>query len=892
MHWGYAYNLSLSAIKPQNNMPAATLTVAQLIQQADQLQSAGKLQQAVDLYNDWLAVHGEEPQAAPVYFNHGILNQLNQPAIAKASYQKAQALNPMLYQAAVNLGLMTEASGDDAQALQIWNQALSDQLPVEGQCMLLNHMGRLHENLKRYPEAEAALERSLRLNPQQADVVQHFVGIRRRQCRWPSIPNWLREARPGEDLARDIGPFMAMAEFDTPERQRQAAQGFVERKRSPITPLPSVRWQHDKLRIGYFSVDFKLHAVSILMAEVLELHDRSRVQVYGLDYSDTTPSAMRQRVLKAFDHHVPLHALTDAQAALRIRELEIDVLIDLTGLTSGSRFDVLAYRAAPVQASYLGYMGSCAIPGVDYILADRHLMPPELTQHFTEKPIYLNSYQANDRQRVIGTAPTRAECGLPVKAFVFCAFNNNYKFTPDVWATWMRILKRSPNSVLWVLEDNPQAKENLTANAKNQGIAANRLIFAGRVMPEQYLARYHCADLFLDTAPYGAGTTASDALWAGLPVLTCPGQTMVSRMAGSLLHAVGLPELVTDSAQDYENLAVQLATKPKKIQAIKQRLKAQRDLCDLFNTPKFVRNLEDALIDTRQQVQNSPLPVTPNPLATAQHTPTAPVRIFSIAWSDDTLKTAQASGYEVMDNRANLRPDWYEYWPIRNFLLNQTLDENTYYGFFSSKFADKTQLPAPEVFKFIQQASAKGANVVLFSPQPDQGAGFLNVFEQQEVYSPGFIATSEAFLKEMGLDLALRTTVMDSRNTVFSNYFVARPAFWREWLRFGEALFKMAEAGNTPLAQALGQATHYQGGVQIKVFLMERLASLLLALYPYHFKTAAANPWTMAWSMTRFRSFPQEMVISDALKIAMREQGFPEYTAAFAAIRQQITQKV
>ena len=222
MHWGYADNLSLSAIKPQNVMPAPSLTVVQLIQQADQLQSAGKLQQAVDLYNDWLAVHGQEPQAAPVYFNHGILNKLNQPAIAKASYQKAQALNPMLYQAAVNLGLMTEASGDDAQALQIWNQALSDQLPVEGQCMLLNHMGRLHENLQRYPEAEAALERSLRLNPQQADVVQHFVGIRRRQCRWPSIPNWLREARPGEDLARDIGPFMAMAEFDTPERQRQA----------------------------------------------------------------------------------------------------------------------------------------------------------------------------------------------------------------------------------------------------------------------------------------------------------------------------------------------------------------------------------------------------------------------------------------------------------------------------------------------------------------------------------------------------------------------------------------------------------------------------------------------------------------------------------------------
>lgn len=212
------------------------------------------------------------------------------------------------------------------------------------------------------------------------------------------------------------------------------------------------------------------------MAEVLELHDRQRVQVYGLDYSNIAPTAMR---LRAFDHHEPLHALSDAQAARSIRELEIDLLIDLTGLTAGSRYGVMGYRPAPVQASYLDYMGSSAIPGVDFILADHFLIPPEL------------------------------------------------------WARWMRILQRSPGSVLWVLQDHPQARENLTAHAKSQGIAIERLVFATRVAPEFYLARYHCADLFLHTSPYGAGTTASDALWVGLPVLTHPGASMVSRMAGS-----------------------------------------------------------------------------------------------------------------------------------------------------------------------------------------------------------------------------------------------------------------------------------------------------------------------------------------------------------------------
>lgn len=581
------------------------MTPADLIRQAEPLLAAGNTESVATLYRDWLARHGEQKAAAAIHFNHAMLLKSSDKLRTRQAYEKAHALNPQLYQAAVNLGLLLESQGEETQALATWQNALRHDLPAEGRCMLLNHLGRLEENRKNLPEAEQHLAQSLQLNPRQPDVVQHYIGLRRRQCRWPSTPDWLVQARPGEDVALDVGPFMGMAELPEPERQRQSAARFIERKLpTDVQALaPAPLWQHPRLRIGYFSGDFKHHAVSILMVEVLELHNRERVEVYGLDYSDPTPSAMRQRVLKAFDHHVPLHALSDAQAAQRIRELEIDVLIDLTGLTAGSRFGVMAYRPAPVQASYLGYMGSSAIPGVDHILADHFLMPPELQKHFSEKPIYLDSYQANDRQRVIGPAPSRAACGLPENAFVFCAFNNNYKFTPEVWSRWMRILQRCPGSILWVLQDNPQARENLLAQALKHGMGPERLVFAGRIAPEHYLARYHCADLFLDTSPYGAGTTASDALWAGLPVLTHPGPSMVSRMAGSLLHAAGLPELVAPSEAAYEDLAVQLASQPDLLAALKNRLKSQRDTCALFDTPRFVRNLEDALIATTRQTK-------------------------------------------------------------------------------------------------------------------------------------------------------------------------------------------------------------------------------------------------------------------------------------------------
>jgi predicted O-linked N-acetylglucosamine transferase (SPINDLY family) len=602
---------------PHSARPKQTdggLDLAQVLVKAGALQQAGQAAQAVALYRQWLAQPREAAEAALVWFNLGVLlRPLGDLSACMDAYQKAMALNPRLYQAAVNLGLAHEAAGQREQALQSWRQALQ---PAEAQTLLLNHSGRLLDASKQYPEAENALLRSLLADPDQPAVTQHYMGVRRRQCLWPSLP-LLPVPRQPDPL--DVGPFYALAEFEDPALQLEAARRFVQRRLPNPLPAPLAagrRYGHKKLRIGYLSGDFRMHAVSFLTAEVFELHNRDRVEVYGLDYSLDDGSALRQRVLGAFDVHLPLHQLSDAQAAEHIARHEIDVLVDLTGLTAGSRFGILPLRPAPVQVSYLGYMGSSALPGVDYVLADRFVFPPALQAHFTEKPLYLpHTYQVNDRSRHIGPAPSRASQGLPDGAVVLCSFNNTYKITPQVFAVWMRILLRAPEAVLWLLEDNPNARSNLLAQARAAGVSPDRLHFAGRVSPSQYLARYRCADLFLDTSPYNAGTTASDALWAGLPVLTCPGRSMVSRMAGSLVRAAGLPELAVQSWQAYEDMAVDLACRPGKREALRSRLAALRDTCALFDSPAFVRDLEDVLCNAVQAPGKEPPRATAGELA-------------------------------------------------------------------------------------------------------------------------------------------------------------------------------------------------------------------------------------------------------------------------------------
>lgn len=568
------------------------ISLPQVMAQADALSAQGDIPAAVACYKGWLASHASEDISRhAALFNLGVLlRNIGQIDEAIDCYREALKLKADLYQAAVNLGLAFEAKGNRLDAVQTWIAALQ---PIEGQVLLLNHLGRVMETAVLLDDAEKYLQRSLLLSPDQPNTVQHYLYIRQKECKWPVI-----QSLPGLSEKKQLeycGPLGILALTDDPALQLKTIQNWISRHLpSEIKHLSSSsRYGHERIRIGYMSCDFRWHAVSILTAELFELHDRNRFEIYGIDFTPEADDSMRQRVLAAMDHHLPIHALTDDQAAQLIRQNEIDILVDLTGLTAGSRFSILARKPAPIQVSYLGFVGTCGIPEVDYILADRFVFPEELKPHFVEKPLYLpNVYQVNDSKRVIGQTPSRESCGLPGDTFVYCSFNGSYKITPEIFACWMRILKRVPNSVLWLGADNQWARANLMEEAVRQGVDAGRLIFAEKALPAEYLARYRVADLLLDTSPYNAGTTASDALWAGLPVLTFPGRSFASRMAGALLTAVNMGELITHSLREYEEMAVSLAGNAEDYRRIRDRLAQEREHSALFDAPRLVRDLE------------------------------------------------------------------------------------------------------------------------------------------------------------------------------------------------------------------------------------------------------------------------------------------------------------
>jgi hypothetical protein len=414
---------------------------------------------------------------------------------------------------------------------------------------------------------------------------------------------------PTENLIAGTSALAMLSAFDDPALQLQTASRYVEQKvLKGVRYLSSKQsYGHKRLRIGYLSSDFCSHAVSILTAELYSLHDRSKFEVFGFCWSHEDGSPLRARVISGMDQHIKIGTLSDEAAAQLIRSHEIDILVDLNGLTLGTRHNILAYRPAPVQITWLGFPGTTAQPEIDYVLSDPFVLPPELEPFFTEKPLHMpHTFQINDRQRIIGPSPTRESCQLPEDSFVFCSFNNTYKLTPEVFEAWLRILKRVPNSILWLVADNDTVRESLIKYAQEQGIDAKQIHFAERVAPSEYLARFQVADLFLDTFPFGAGTTASDALWAGLPVLTRSGRTFASRMAGSLLRAVDLPELITYNLKDYEDKAVELALEPHSIAKMKQQLIDNRLSCKLFDSPSFVRDFEALCIKVIDQLPSIP----------------------------------------------------------------------------------------------------------------------------------------------------------------------------------------------------------------------------------------------------------------------------------------------
>ncbi len=598
---------------PVLDHPASRLenvSFALLVAAIEGAPAAPSRQSVIRLYRAWLAAPpaASEPIFA-AWFNLGVALAANgERAEAAAAYRRALVLKPEFHPAAVNLGLSLEALGQSDAALAAWTQALQVD---EARTALLNQRARLLERLGRLAEAETMLRASLLTDPEQPDAVQHWVHLRQRMCRWPVLAADMPGLPPDGALIGS-GPLGILALTDDIGMQCRVAGNWIARKIRP-TPArlsPPAGYDHPRLKVGYLSSDFCRHAMSYLIAELFEPHDRDNFEIYGYCSSPEDGSDIRRRIRAAFDRFRIVGDLSDQSAAERIRDDEIDILIDLNGLTAGSRLQVLRWRPAPIQATYLGYVGPVPLPELDYIFCDDFVIPRDAAEHYQPSPLAIGTiYQANDGRRVIGSPLTRRDCGLPDRSFVFCCFSNHYKVTAEMFAAWMAILRQVEDSVLWLAEDNEWSRRNLTAAAEGAGIAPGRLIFAARADPATYMARLALADLFLDTFPYNAGTIASDAIRMRLPLVTLCGQAFASRMAARLLDAIGAQAGIAHDLGGYVATAVGLANHPEAYAAYKALFSDAAWAATIGDVARFTREFEAALnlIAGRSRIASAPV---------------------------------------------------------------------------------------------------------------------------------------------------------------------------------------------------------------------------------------------------------------------------------------------
>ena len=538
-----------------------------------------------------------KPDHADAHHNRGsALLSLNRFDEALASYDEVIRLKPGHPDVFNNRGNALLALKRPEEALASYDAALrSNMESVTTHC----NKGHALVALKRLDEALVCYEVVQKLQPDYDFLLGQIASVRSKICQWGGLDDLITTITVRVAADQSVSSsFPLLSLVDDPSIHRRAAHHGVQKDIHPSGTLPERinRTRGPKIHIAYLSADFRDHPISHLMVNLIELHDRSRFELTALSFGTNDGSALRLRVSKAFDRFEDVQHLKSIEIARRCRELGVDIAVDLMGYTQHSRPGILVERCAPIQINWLGYPGTMAASFIDYIVADRTLITESDLQHYSEKVIWLpDTYQANDPQRAIDSHQfTRTECDLPESGFVFCCFNNPSKILPATFDVWMRILHRVPGSVLWLLEDYATATTNLCTEAQARGIDPNRLVFAKRIPSHLHLARHRVADLFIDTWPYNAHTTASDALWAGLPVLTRSGRSFASRVAASLLRTIGLPELITQTDHDYEQLAVTLAQQPGRLQTLKDRLAANRLSHPLFDSLRFTRHLEMA----------------------------------------------------------------------------------------------------------------------------------------------------------------------------------------------------------------------------------------------------------------------------------------------------------
>jgi protein O-GlcNAc transferase len=543
-------------------------------------------EEAVAGFDRAVAAH---PDVPGTWNNRGTaLRNLRRFAEALESYDRAVALAPSHVGALTNRAIALFDLRRLDEALAAADRALTAQ---PGFAEALYIKGNILRDMGRLPDALAAYEQA----GSQPHALNGAAQMALALCDWKrtaALATRLREAV--ETGGAVIQPFVLLGYSDDAGLQRRCAENYVHRVAPAQAPLSDGKpYGHGKIRLAYLSADFHQHPTAQLMAELFERHDRSRFEVTGIAFGPDDGSALRARLARAFDRFEDVRAMSDLDVARLLRAREIDIAVDLNGHTEGARPGIFAHRPAPVQVNYLVYPGTSGASCMTHILADRVVLPPEHQVFCSEKIAYLpDCYQANDATRTVGDAPTRAEAGLPAEGFVFCCFNNGWKITAPVFDIWMRLLDQVDGSVLWLL-DGPHAA-NLRAAAVAHGIDTARLIFAPKVDASAHLARHQLADLFLDTLPYNAHTTASDSLRAGVPIVTEIGKAFPGRVAASLLKAIDLPELVTANPSAYEALALDLAKKPALLKATREKLARNRTTTPLDDSAKFTREIETA----------------------------------------------------------------------------------------------------------------------------------------------------------------------------------------------------------------------------------------------------------------------------------------------------------
>jgi predicted O-linked N-acetylglucosamine transferase (SPINDLY family) len=597
------------------------LSLTELFQFAEGRSAAGQRVEAAEIYKVWIAFNEAHPFLHLVYFNYSVsLRQLGDVAGSIHALRACLKLDPRFGQAHINLGRALEDSGLATQAIQQWRsfveitaEATADR--VTHRLMALQHIGRVMENAGLLEEAEAALWQAIELRPDKTEAGQHWSALRQRQCKWPIlVPS---EHVSMRQLIDAMSPLALACYSDDPLFQLAKAyrynKSFVGRPDMSGFARKAPKQKSgtgQRLRVGYVSSDLRDHAVGFALREVLELHDKESVEIYAYFCGELVANdATQTRIKNAVDSWRDIATLSDAEAARQIASDDIDILIDVNGYTKHARTKIFAYRPAPVIVNFCGYPGSMGSPFHQYMIADERIVPPENEIYYSEKVLRIPCSQPLDRKRAIAETPSRAEAGLPEDAFVLACFNGMQKITEDTFAQWMTILNAVPRSVLWLLTGSDNVDQCLRQAAEKAGVAPERLIFAPKAPNAKHLARIALADLFLDTFPYGAHSTAADALTMGLPVLTFAGKSFAARFCHSIVAAAGVPELICSGPEQYVEKAIGFAKAPKSLKEIRASLQARREISVLRDIRALARRLEELFWQMQAECERGETPV-------------------------------------------------------------------------------------------------------------------------------------------------------------------------------------------------------------------------------------------------------------------------------------------